>query len=80
MPPITRLRCRSTLNPDQTLLVPPAGGGVRDVFQLEELPLSGQEALMVVVMEFCDLGGCRQGGARSAACFFSWCPCAFKVV
>jgi len=34
-----------------------AGGGVRDVFQLEELQLSGQEALMVVVMEYCDLGG-----------------------
>ena len=30
---------------------------MKDVFQLEELQLSGQEALMVVVMEFCDLGG-----------------------
>lgn len=37
---------------------------MRDVFQLEELQLEGQEALMVVVMEYCDLGegGSWRGG------------------
>ena len=36
---------------------------MRDVFQLEaELRLSGQEALMVVVMELCDLGACVRVG------------------
>lgn len=34
---------------------------MNDVFALEELQLAGQEALMVVVMEYCDLGGCRGG-------------------
>lgn len=35
---------------------------MKDVFALEELQLSGQEALMVVVMEYCDLGERWAGG------------------
>ncbi|KAI3434599.1 hypothetical protein D9Q98_002667 [Chlorella vulgaris] len=41
-------------------------GGVQDVFLLEELALSGQEALMVVVMEYCDLGSLRKALKRGA--------------
>lgn len=46
----------ATLLPLGLAAPPPAGGGVKDVFLLEELQLAGQEALMVVVMEYCDLG------------------------
>lgn len=61
---------------------------MKDVFALEELQLSGQEALMVVVMEYCDLGelsyvlfvffrmlgeACSQG---CCSCFAQHaCPC-----
>ncbi|PRW57603.1 serine threonine- kinase drkC [Chlorella sorokiniana] len=41
-------------------------GGVKDVFALEELQLAGQEALMVVVMEYCDLGSLRKALQRKA--------------
>lgn len=37
------------------------------MFLLEELALSGQEALMVVVMEYCDLGGCSSDVKSRAA-------------
>lgn len=44
-----------------------AGGGVKSVFEMESLTLEGNEALMVVVMEYCDLGSLRK--ALKRRCF-----------
>lgn len=39
---------------------------MKSVFELEGLHLSSQEALMVVVMEYCDLGALRKALKRRA--------------
>ncbi len=54
-----KLACRVTF-----LVAWFADHGVKSVFELEDLQLDQVEALMVVVMEFCDLGSLRKALKR----------------
>lgn len=63
---LRRWRSTASLTVCKCVLAGCTGGGVKSVFELEGLHLTSQEALMVVVMEYCDLGSLRKAITRRA--------------